>query len=371
MYGATTRVEAANPIADEMTPIVRNAWYVACFSGELATGALFARKIAGLRVVLFRDSQNRPVALLDQCPHRSYPLSKSKLDGDDIICGYHGLRFGKDGRCLDVPMQDRVPRSLCVRRFATVEESPLIWIWTGDPALAETTPTPGRDWFLDRGGWAKAEAYLHVRASYVHLHENLLDLSHLTFLHSRTFGTPDYARAPTETEVTDDSIIVRRAVLPTRLPPIYAVPLNMEGKDAARIVTSSYVAPGLSISAVVLQDLTLPPNERQDHHIRTAQLLTPEDQTSLHYHYIVARDFAMERTEMDGFILNNITAAFHEDVDALEAITQGRLDSDRSFLVEHSVRTDQAGVAVKRLLKRLALREADGNTVASSSARNA
>lgn len=323
----------------------------------------------GGRSVLFRDSQNRPVALLDQCPHRSYPLSKSRLDGENIVCGYHGLRFGKDGQCLDVPSQDRVPRSLCVQRFATVEESPLIWIWTGDQALAESTSPPGQDWFLDRGGWAKAGAYLHVKASYVHLHENLLDLSHLTFLHSRTFGTPDYARAPVETKVTDDGIVVRRAVLPTRLPPIYAVPLNMEGKDAARIVTSTYVAPGLSISAVVLQDLTLPPDQRQDHHIRTAQLLTPEDQTSLHYHYIVARDFAMERSDMDGFILDSITAAFHEDVDALEAITQGRLDSDRSLLVEHSVRADQAGVAVKRLLKRLALREAGADPVASSPSR--
>jgi vanillate O-demethylase monooxygenase subunit len=316
------------------------------------------RRILGEDVVLYRKADGTIVAMKDRCPHRSFPLSSSKIDGDDIVCGYHGIRFGFDGVCKLVPTQASAPRALNVRTFVVRETSPVVWIWMGDTETAHRTELPAAPWMLDDFGWATAYDYLRVNASYVFLHENLVDLSHLTFLHANTFGTPDYATAPFETEITDETIVVRRTVQPTRLPPIYANPLGMQNVDAARIVTSTFVTPGLSISAVVLRNLEQPVESRVDHHIRTAQLVTPCDQRTVHYHFVVARDFVIGDPGVSNFILQSVKAAFVEDVFALESITRIRRDDPDIHFKEKSIASDRAGVMLRRRLLALAGQEA-------------
>ena len=351
-------------LADEHTPFIRNAWYVACFSEDVPHGRPFGRKLLGENVAFYRKSDGTVVAMKDRCPHRSFPLSASRVEGDEIVCGYHGIRYDSEGRCKLVPTQAAAPRALQVPTFKAIETAPVIWIWMGDPAVAERTPLPPAPWMLNGSGWATSRSYLEVQASYVFLHENLLDLSHLTYLHAATFGTPDYAKAPFETELDSETIIVRRSVQPTRLPPIYAKPLNMQGVDAARIVTSTYWTPGLSVSAVVLRNLEEPEDERTDHHIRTAQLVTPRDRTSVHYHFIVARDFAVEDKEASAFILKGIQAAFAEDVFALENISRVRREDPDQDFVERSIASDKAGVTLRRRLYALAEQETAGPAIA-------
>jgi vanillate O-demethylase monooxygenase subunit len=222
---------------------------------------------------------------------------------------------------------------------------------------AQRTPLPAAPWMLEGSGWAISYDYLQVNASYVFLHENLVDLSHLSFLHANTFGTPDYATAPFETEVTDEAIIVRRTVQPTRLPPIYANPLGMQGVAAARIVTSTFLSPGLSISAVVLRNLEQPEHVRVDHHIRTAQLVTPCDRSTVHYHFVVARDFVTDDTDVSEFILQSVKSAFAEDVFALESITRVRREDSDAHFAEKSIASDRAGVMLRRRLRTLAEKE--------------
>lgn len=347
----------SDALADEDTPFIRNAWYVACFSKDIIPGMPFARRILGENVVFYRRTNGTVVAMKDRCPHRSFPLSASRIDGDDIVCGYHGIRFGFDGACKLVPTQAAVPRALSVPIFTVAETAPVVWIWMGDADTAQQTPLPQAPWMLDGSGWATSHDYLKVDASYVFLHENLVDLSHLTFLHANTFGTPDYAAAPFETEVTDEAIIVRRTVQPTRLPPIYADPLKMQDVSAARIVTSTYLSPGLSISAVVLRNLEQPEESRVDHHIRTAQLVTPCDRRTVHYHFVVARDFVTEDKSVSEFILDSVKAAFAEDVFALESIARIRREDPDVHFGEKSVASDRAGVMLRRRLRTLASKE--------------
>ncbi len=347
---------ALQDMADEHTPFIRNCWYVACFSTDIQPGRLFARVLLGEPIVLYRCADGAIVAVKDRCPHRSFPLSAGRLVGDEIECGYHGLRYGRDGRCTLVPTQAHVPAAIRVSTFTVTEQAPLVWIWMGDPSLAKQPPS-SEHWMLDSSTWAASQGYLSVASSYVFLHENLLDLSHLTFLHAQTFGTPDYARAPYSTEITSTTIKVNRTVQPTRLPPIYADPLGLNGVDAARIATSTYVNPGLSISAVVLRDLSKPEDARIDHHIRTAQLVTPCDRDSVHYHFVIARDFATESADVSAFILSAVGAAFAEDVFALESMTRiRRLDPDPHF-TEFSVASDRAGVTLRRRLLAQSLAE--------------
>ena len=348
---------AQDDMADEDTPFIRNCWYVACFSGDLEEGKLFPRVLLGEPVVLYRLRDRTVVAMKDRCPHRSFPLSAGRLVDDEIVCGYHGMRYRSDGRCTLVPTQQRAASAIATQTYLVVEQAPLVWIWMGDHAGAAASTPPSEHWMLADSFWASSRSYLKVASSYVFLHENLLDLSHLTFLHANTFGTPDYALAPYETHIGTDVIEVRRAVQPTRLPPMYAEPLGLTGVDAARIVTSTYKTPGLSISAVVLRDLTKPEETREDHHIRTAQLVTPCDRDHVHYHFVVSRDFATDSVEVTELVLKSLLAAFAEDVFALESIaTTRQLDPNPHFR-EFSVASDRAGVTLRRWLLKRALAE--------------
>jgi phenylpropionate dioxygenase-like ring-hydroxylating dioxygenase large terminal subunit len=348
---------AQEDMADEDTPFIRNCWYVACFSSDLEEGKLFSRLLLNIPVVIYRLRDRTVVAMKDRCPHRSFPLSAGRLVDDEIVCGYHGMRYRSDGRCTLVPTQQRAPSAITTQTYVVVEQAPLVWIWMGDTARAAASTLPTEHWMLANSPWAASRSYLRVASSYVFLHENLLDLSHLTFLHENSFGTPDYALAPYETHVGTDVIEVKRSVQPTRLPPIYAEPLGLTGVDAARIVTSTYRTPGLSISAVVLRDLTKPEESRVDHHIRTAQLVTPCDRGHVHYHFIVARDFATGSVDVTHFIHESILAAFAEDVFALESIAKVRqLDPELHFR-EFSVASDRAGVTLRRWLLKRALAE--------------
>jgi len=115
---------------------LRNAWYPVCRANALDEG-LFAQQVLGERIVFFRKSDGNVAALEDLCPHRFLPLSKGRRCGDAIECGYHGLVFEADGRCSRIPGQPVVPSSAKVRSYPTGESMGLIWIWMGEPPIAD------------------------------------------------------------------------------------------------------------------------------------------------------------------------------------------------------------------------------------------
>lgn len=349
----------AKRLADETTPLIRNCWYVAAFSQDIPEGKIVSRRLLGTHVVLFRN-EHGVTALHDRCAHRSFPLSGGYLENGHLVCRYHGFEYDHTGLCVHVPSQaDRCPKNIRVHSYPVVEQSPHVWIWMGDPDKADTSLLPRYDWMGDSPDWAAGHGYMHVKSNYVFLHENLLDLSHLSYLHAKTFGTPDYAFAPFESEASDGRYVVRRTVSPTRLPDIYAKPTDMVGVDAARIVESTFVSPGLSFTELTLRNLSLPESERRDYHLKTAQIITPESQDTLHYHFTVVRDFDLDNPETTDFIMAAIRAAFDEDVYALERITETRQQDDAPDFFEQSVLADRAGVAMRRYLNDQARQEAD------------
>src|SRR3546814_286058 len=94
----------------------RNQWYVAAFSREVQSGSPLRRVLLDTPVLLYRTEAGQPVALYDRCPHRGAPLSNGKQIGDDIQCGYHGISYGRDGRCTHVPSQPGTPAAMSVSR---------------------------------------------------------------------------------------------------------------------------------------------------------------------------------------------------------------------------------------------------------------
>lgn len=343
---------SAASMADRATPLIRNAWYVAALGSEI-TRQPVARRLLEKSVVMFRREDGTPVILNNRCRHRSFPLSEGKLEGDTLVCRYHGFRYDAEGRLIEVPSQKEPPRGVCVHAYPVREKGPFVWFWAGDPGKADESALPHQEW-LESDAWDRYFGYLHINASYVHMHENLLDLSHLSFLHETTFGTPEYARAPIEVTVEPPNFEVWRHV-ECVLPPIYSKPLGWEGQKAIRSSGARYVAPGLHVNTGILRNLEIPEDRQQPQPtIRVAQLLTPETKDSTHYYYCASRNFARHDEGITEFMRNAQYAAFSEDVYALEHIRAMQDNNDDSDFYEIDVAADRPGVEMRRYLKRLA-----------------
>ncbi len=349
---------AARSMADRTTPFIFDEWYVAGYTDEFAR-TLRKRKILGRNLVLFRTLAGKPVALDDRCAHRSYPLSQSTLDGDTIVCGYHGLRYDAQGDCIEVPSQARCPKGIGVGRYPLVERGPLVWIWMGAPDRADPTKIPHQPW-LEAADWERSQGYLALPASYVSLHENLMDLTHLSYLHAATFGTGDYACAPYEVTIENEAatqaagarprFVLNRRVVPTRLPPVWAQSTGLHSDTAARIVWSEFISPALHLVTAHFYDTALPAAGRPQFAIKTAHIPTPETLTSTHYFIVHGRDFAQGDTAMTRFMHEELFKAFQEDVDGLSAVERSLAEADEPY--EISIASDSASVAMRRYLKR-------------------
>lgn len=347
-------------MADRDTPFIYNEWYVAAFSDEIGR-ELLARIILGKRLVFYRTQGGEAVALADRCAHRSYPLSESALDGDTIICGYHGFRYNSEGLCIEVPALAKCPRGIGVKRYALVERDGLVWIWMGeaDEAIEDKLP---RVEFLEQGDqWEKSQGYFHMPGSYVRLHENLLDLTHLSYVHAKSFGTPDYAAAPYKTQIEDGHYQLVRTVSPTRLPPLFAEPARLTGVDTAtRIAKSEFISPAFHLVSASVFDGALPEEERQVSSIRTAHLPTPETNGTTHYFIIHGRDFALNDDEVTQVMHDRLFGAFQEDVDAMSHLEEVLVTTSQDDMYEISVASDAPSVAMRRYLKQRATAEAAG-----------
>lgn len=188
---------------------LKNAWYAAAFAEDL-THALLPRTIVGERLVLWRRADGTPAALEDSCAHRRLPLSMGRLDGDRLQCAYHGIVYDGDGRCVRVPGEARVPDGAGVRAYPAVERWGFVWVWTGEAAAADPALIPDFS-AAEAPGWLSANLHLKLKAFYqLHL-DNLLDLSHIGFVHATTTGNAAVVeQGAVSTECAGETVYVRR-----------------------------------------------------------------------------------------------------------------------------------------------------------------
>ena len=180
---------------------VRNCWYVAAWTEELSADFLTCT-IINEPIVIYRKSDNSLVALEDRCAHRMAPLSQGKRQGDDIRCMYHGLVFSPSGNCIEIPGQDKIPARLCVKSYPVVERHSWIWVWMGDPELADEDLIPpahggaNNEWYLPHN-------HLDYETNYMLICDNLTDFSHLGYVHTQSFGSDEQwaQKAPTITQL--------------------------------------------------------------------------------------------------------------------------------------------------------------------------
>lgn len=351
---------AAATMADRTTPLLRDEWYCAGFVHEFGP-RLLARTLLGDAVVFHRASSGEVVALEDRCAHRSYPLSQGRLEGDTVVCGYHGFRYDARGDCVGIPSQAAPPRGIGVHRYPTLERGRVVWIWMGDPARADGTEPPVQPWMLDPA-WQSCTGQLHLPASYVALHENLLDLTHIEFLHAATLGqgAAGMAAAPYAATVEGDAIAIERRVDPASLPPVFAQTTGLGGiATAVRVSRTDCLSPALEQVTATYFDGALPEAARRLFQVRTAHLLTPETLTSTHYFVDHAWNWPIEDPALLATMHRGLFDAFEEDVRGLALVerTLAARAGDPTWY-EVSVASDVAGVALRRLLKKRADAEA-------------
>nr|WP_166180098.1 aromatic ring-hydroxylating dioxygenase subunit alpha [Altererythrobacter segetis] len=176
-----------------MTAYVRNAWYVAAWSHELEAGKPFPASILDEPIVIYRGESGRMVALEDRCVHRLAPLSLGRCEGDRLRCMYHGLLYDPDGAVAAIPGQDLIPKNARVKAYPVADRHDWVWVWMGDPAQADLALIPPAVGLSDPD-YILGHGHLDYAAEAQLINDNLLDFSHLTYVHANSFGAgPEFA----------------------------------------------------------------------------------------------------------------------------------------------------------------------------------
>ncbi|MEZ5656979.1 MAG: aromatic ring-hydroxylating dioxygenase subunit alpha [Burkholderiaceae bacterium] len=298
---------------------IRNAWYVAAWDHELLPEGLLARRILGQPMVFWRTGDGKAVAMRDLCPHRHAPLSLGRRENDSLRCMYHGLRFDAQGRCVEVPGQTRVPSRACVRTYPVVERKRWLWVWMGDPALADAALIPDTFSLADPG-WRMKPGYKKFAAALLLITDNLLDFSHLSYVHEKTFGgSSAIAEIPHEVTETENGLRVVRKVMNTVPAPYHRRLGKFEGRvnrwfDYTLALNGVFMM-GAGVQSVG-RDMDDPVGALRFH---TCQALTPETETSTHYFFAQAHGFALDDATVTEAVFQSVDAAFNEDIEMIEA----------------------------------------------------
>lgn len=340
-----------------MGAFVRNAWYVAAWQHEVSAARALAREILGTPVLLYRTPDGTPVALEDRCCHRALPLSMGRILGERIECGYHGLQFDRTGACVAVPGQSAVPPGARVPAYPLVERDRFVWIWMGDADRMDPDDIPDFHW-LDHPDWRAKPSYLHIRCNYQLLIDNLLDLSHLPFVHPTTLGEMGVAETPATAERTARGVRTTRWIIDRPAPPMLARLGGFTGNiDRWQIV--DFIAP----SAVILDvggaptGTGAPEGDRsQGMSNRNLNAITPETGTRLHQFWAQAHNASLTMPGITEGMHDQVRTAFLEDIAFLEA--QQKRNETGAGAARIDINADAAHLQARRLMDRLRAEEA-------------
>lgn len=337
---------------------LRNCWYVAAQSDEIGRAPL-SRLMLNEPVVMYRKVDGTAVALEDRCCHRRAPLHRGKLSGDAIECGYHGFTFDGTGACIRIPGQDRIPQGLGVKAYPLVEKHGYLWIWMGERGAANPALIPD----FHRGddpGWAVVRSRLTIAAHYLLVVENLIDLSHVGFVHAKTIGTDD-TRSELKFERGENVVRVVRAATE-----VVTAPHNLKQGMAERSVlakTITFLPPCHVIIDIRTTEVAPEKSTPLSLGITVLNACTPETERSTHYFWTSARDYQRDEKQVDAMLRKITIDAFDEDKVILEAQQKCiELDPEAPTVNVHG---DWGGVQARRLVTQLLERENSAPAVAA------
>lgn len=305
-------------------PFLRNIWYVAGWAADLAPGARVARTFLNRPVVLWRSEAGKVFALDDRCAHRAMALSSGPVVGEAIRCPYHGMEFGGDGRCTRIPAQDKIPDIARVRAYPLVERQGLLWIWMGDAERADPALIPDYPVHEDpKLAWRSS--YFHVGGNWQLLVDNLMDLSHLPYIHAHTIGgDPElHFRTKTQSEKLPNGVRVMRHMPDSDPPPTYVAAAGFTGK-VDRWQEIEFEPVMIRIHTGACDPGTGAYEGRREHGFSMFGFhgITPETETTTHYFWSMATNILTDGIPDEVF--EQTARTFAEDMEVLE-LQQARM----------------------------------------------
>lgn len=348
-----------NPLRNVQTyiklPLLYDHWYVAGMTGEFDEG-LTAKTLLERSIVFYRKQGGGLVALQNRCAHRSFPLAQGRLEGDNLRCGYHGILYGPDGNIIDVPCQSTCPKA-GVRNYAVVEQGPFVWIWMGDTERADKSLIPQTDCLTDPT-WAAMFGAKHLEGNYLLMHENLADLSHLPFLHAKTFGASgDWAEIPVQVEKENDQVHYWRETDKWEMAaPLYPPSVDCSERPIDAKLGATFVSPAMCRGWTRVEILDSSNGEQKTLENEINHYLTPETHDTAHYYWSFARNCDIDNAAFSGLFEQVVSAAFDEDRTATRQM-QAVLDEDRHEITDINIAGDKSSVMVRKLILDMSERE--------------
>jgi len=335
-----------------MTTWIDDRWYVAAWDSEVDSEPL-ARTICGEPIMLYRRLDRSLVAMRDACPHRLLPLSMGIREGDSIRCRYHGLLIDSEGRAAEMPLKnDPVNSALCVRTYPVADRHRFVWIWIGDPAKADPDLIPDL-WPCSSAGWTFDGDYVRIACDYRLLIDNLMDLTHETYVHEGSIGQPELMEAPIETHAEGHEVVVTRWMPGIEAPPFWRGALKQEGLvdrwQICRFLPPSNVIIDVGVAPVGAGATV----ESHDQGVRgfVIDAITPESESASHYFWGMARNFDVDDPGFTARFKRQQGGVFAEDVAILEA--QQRSIERNPDLSLRAFNIDRGGMKARVVIERL------------------
>ena len=337
---------------------IKNAWYVACWTGDVNIGSMFHRKLLDEPIVFFRKENGEAVALQDRCPHRFIPLHLGTIRGDTIQCGYHGLEFDCSGKCVKNPHGDgKIPAAAQVRSYPVADKHGMLWIWMGDrphdPALI-----PDYGMLDPASGYQLSHGYIHINANYELMGENLLDLSHITYLHDGLLGSPEQVGADQVVKEDGNDLHCNRWMPNISVPGVFDMLYKRDGKPVDMWTNMRWIPPSCFLLDSGVQ---APGGERADHGwYYGIHILTPESERTTHYHFAAALPSGTTLSPEDyaKFAEMRRYAFQEQDKPILDAQQAALGDNDFWAMKPVLLSIDAGPVRMRRSLERLLKAEA-------------
>jgi phenylpropionate dioxygenase-like ring-hydroxylating dioxygenase large terminal subunit len=344
---------------------IRNAWYVGAWEHEV-TRELKRRVILNEPIVFYRREDGTPVALTDRCAHRQAPLSMGRIVGNEVECPYHGLRFDTGGVCTHIPSQSKIPGNARVHSYPVVERNRWIWIWMGDPALADPDLIEDFHWLGDPA-WGNTGDLLHLKGNYQLIVDNLLDTTHLTFVHPTTLGTSDFASSEMETRREGNRVIVDRWLMNSLPAPFHQKCGRFpDGVKVDRWQLTTFAPPcfvKLDVGSALVGSGAREGNREKGFTMMNLNALTPETEDTTHYFWGQAYDFQVEQRWVADVVKFGVNKAFHED---LEIIAEQQKNISEFGGPTVDLLQDAGGMMARRIIDQVIAEEGGKGQVAAA-----
>ncbi len=327
-----------------------NAWYVAAWSHEVGRREPLARTVCSRPLALWRKSDGGIAAIEDACWHRLLPLSLGWLEGDEIVCRYHGLAFDGKGQCTRMPSQDKLNPAARVRSYPTLERYRFVWVWPGDPALADPSLVPDLHW-NDDPEWDGDGKTMFAKCDYRLFVDNLMDLTHESFVHSTSIGNKHIAETPMETTHSGRTVTSTRWMFGIDAPAFWRAQLGKPGNvDRWQIIRFEAPCTIVLDVGVAPAGTGAPQGDRSKGvNGRVLNTITPETGTTCMYFWSLVRNYRLRDQSLTTQLREANARIFIEDQVVVEA-QQRAIDA----LPGHALRTlniDAGSMRARRIIE--------------------